>query len=63
MVKSMRVRIFNTATDDYGRIKYRIDLSDHGNPNLHTDPHIHEYISKTNKGVISENEWYIEKNI
>ena len=28
-------------SDDYGRIKYRVDFSDHAMPSDHSNPHIH----------------------
>jgi RHS repeat-associated protein len=39
-------------SDDFGRIKYRIDYSTHGNPKVHTKPHLHErvYNAKYPKG-------------
>lgn len=58
------------VSDNYGRIKYRIDYSDHGMHNCHTNPHIHEYKINTSgtkmrneDGLLwfsDDNHWYIE---
>lgn len=58
------------VSDNYGRIKYRIDYSDHNMPDCHTNPHIHEYeinISGTKMrnedGLLwfsDDNHWYLE---
>ncbi len=37
-------------SDEFGRIKYRIDYSTHGNDIAHTNPHIHEFMGNVTKG-------------
>ena len=60
-----------TVSDEFGRIKYRIDYSDHGMPEAHTNPHIHEYeintsgTSNTEDGILffpDDNSAYVDPN-
>ena len=41
---SHKVEISIVISDEFGRIKYRIDYSTHGNNFAHTNPHIHEFV-------------------
>ncbi|SEQ05946.1 hypothetical protein SAMN02910289_01145, partial [Lachnospiraceae bacterium RM5] len=51
-------------SDEFGRIKYRIDYSTHGNNMAHTNPHIHEFIGNTTKGnySIQEKRYFLDEN-
>lgn len=51
-------------SDDFGRIKYRIDYSTHGNAKAHTNPHIHEFIGSTFREnyQIREIRYFIDEN-
>ncbi|WP_019680070.1 VWA domain-containing protein [Ruminococcus flavefaciens] len=44
-----------TVSDNYGRIKYRIDFGNHGMPESHPDIHIHNYEINTSGTSYSEN--------
>ena len=44
-----------TVSDNYGRIKYRIDFGNHGMPESHPDIHIHIYEINTSGTSYSEN--------
>ena len=50
-------------SDEYGRIKFRIDYSTHGRNESHTNPHIHEFSVDTNKGNynITEIKYFLDK--
>ena len=37
-------------SDEFGRIKYRIDYTTHGRDLAHTNPHIHEFVGSRGKG-------------
>ena len=43
---SHKIEISAWVSDEYGRLKYRIDFSNHGKPKCHTDLHIHEWYIK-----------------
>ena len=43
-------------SDEFGRIKYRIDYSTHGNNLAHTNPHIHEFVPNLTKANDYPNE-------
>ena len=51
-------------SDEFGRIKYRIDYSTHGNDVSHTNPHIHEFIGNTTKGKysIQEKRYFLDES-
>ena len=52
------------VSDDFGRIKYRIDYSDHNMPDVHTNPHIHIYELNTS-GTNIHNDgigWFSDDN-
>ena len=51
-------------SDEFGRIKYRIDYSTHGNDVAHTNPHIHEFIGNTTKGnySIQEKRYFLDES-
>ena len=51
-------------SDEFGRIKYRIDYSTHGNDVAHTNPHIHEFIGNTTKGKysIQEKRYFLDES-
>ena len=51
-------------SDEFGRIRYRIDYSTHGRDLSHTNPHIHEFVGSTGKGDyhISELRYFIDES-
>ena len=36
--------ILDSLYDEFGRQKWRIDYTDHGRPDTHSNPHLHERI-------------------
>ena len=51
-------------SDEFGRIKYRIDYSTHGNNLAHTNPHIHEFVPNLTKAndYPSEIRYFFDSN-
>lgn len=61
---SHEVEISIVISDEFGRIKYRIDYSTHGNNLAHTDPHIHEFVPNVAKAndYPSEIRYFLDSN-
>ena len=51
-------------SDEFGRIKYRIDYSTHGNNLAHTNPHIQEFVPNLTKAndYPSEIRYFLDSN-
>lgn len=51
-------------SDEFGRIKYRIDYSTHGNNLAYTNPHIHEFVPNLTKAnnYPSEIRYFLDSN-